>query len=97
MADKPDDLLHNGLGFLACGLVLCTFAMASMRWLRMVAIASNISFMAYAWLMGLWPILLLHAILLPLNAVRLFQVETARRRALGHRRRSGAMLRPALD
>ncbi|HEX3864930.1 MAG TPA: hypothetical protein VHY35_24855 [Stellaceae bacterium] len=42
-----------------------------MTWLRALAIASNVSFIAYAWLAHLWPILVLHAIMLPLNAARL--------------------------
>ena len=81
MTDHPSSLLLNCLGFLACGLVLCTFAMTSMRALRMVAMASNLGFISYAWLMGLWPILALHTILLPLNAVRLIQIERRSRAA----------------
>jgi hypothetical protein len=80
MVGIPDDLFRHLLGSLACGLVLCTFAMTSMRALRMVALASNVSFIGYAWMMGLWPILALHSILLPLNAVRLLQIEVQRRR-----------------
>ena len=97
MADHTDGLATNGLGFLACGLVLCTFAMTSMRWLRVVAMASNVCFVAYAWLMGLWPILLLHALLLPLNAVRLCQIEAERRRPGGSGRRPPGVPRPIAD
>ena len=75
MTDQPSSLLLNCLGFIACGLVLCTFAMTSMRPLRMVAMASNLSFISYAWMMNLWPILALHSILLPLNAFRLIQMD----------------------
>jgi hypothetical protein len=67
------------LGFVACGLVLCTFAMTSMGRLRMVAISSNVGFIGYAWSLELWPVLALHAILLPLNAFRLLQLGAARR------------------
>ena len=74
-----DGLVQNLLGTAACLLVLCTFSMASMRRLRMVAIASNLTFIGYAWSLGLWPILLLHSILLPLNLARLVQMERARR------------------
>ncbi|MCK8784178.1 hypothetical protein M0638_07285 [Roseomonas sp. NAR14] len=59
--------------------MLRTFATRSMRCLRLVAMGSNLSFIAYAWTMRLWPILLPHAILLPLNACRLRQIEAARR------------------
>ena len=81
MTDDPSGLLLNCLGFLACGLVLCTFAMTSMRALRLVAMASNLGFISYAWPMGLWPILALHTVLLPLNAVRLVQMERRSRAA----------------
>lgn len=74
-----DGLVQNLLGTAACLLVLCTFSMASMRRLRLVAIASNLAFIGYAWSLGLWPILLLHSILLPLNLARLVQMERARR------------------
>ena len=34
-------------GFIASGLVLLTFAMHDMRWLRTVAIFSNVAFILY--------------------------------------------------
>ena len=71
----------HGLGVLACSLVLCSFAMTSMRWLRLMAIASNVSFIGYAWTMQLWPILVLHGILLPLNTIRLAQMPAVRPKA----------------
>lgn len=74
-----DDLFQTTLGYLACVLVLGTFSMASMRGLRMLAIASNVAFIGYSWSLGLWPILMLHAILLPLNGIRLIQIEMANR------------------
>ena len=61
------------LGIFASCLVLCTFAMTSMTRLRVVAICSNVAFMSYGWHAGLWPIFVLHAILLPLNCRRLAQ------------------------
>lgn len=74
-----DDRFQHILGSFACLLVLATFSMPSMRSLRTVAIASNLAFIGYAWLLGLWPILMLHSILLPLNGFRLAQIELARR------------------
>ena len=71
------------LGVLACTLVLCTFSMTSMVRLRLVAMASNVAFLGYAWSLGLWPVLALHAVLLPLNAVRLLQAGAAHRVATG--------------
>jgi hypothetical protein len=61
------------IGYAAAPLVLATFYMRSMRALRWVAIASNLAFIAYAYLAHLAPVLVLHSILLPLNALRLFQ------------------------
>jgi len=67
-------------GWLSAVLVFSSFFMRTMIPLRTVAICSNISFIAYA-LLGLkygvfgrvYPILVLHAALLPLNVVRLRQ------------------------
>jgi hypothetical protein len=60
------------LGWLASALVLATFCMRSMVSLRLTAIASNLSFIAYGSMAGIDPVLMLH-VLLPLNAARLMQ------------------------
>jgi CRP/FNR family transcriptional regulator, cyclic AMP receptor protein len=67
--------------WVAALLVFAAFFMKTMIPLRLVAIASNVAFVAYA-LLGLrygifgrvYPILVLHAALLPLNIVRLRQI-----------------------
>jgi hypothetical protein len=59
------------LGFFAAGLVLATFCAHTMVTLRLLAISSNIAFIVYALAAGLWPILVLHLCMLPLNAHRL--------------------------
>ena len=64
----------DAIGFAAAGLVLATFCMRSMRALRWVAIASNLAFIAYGYLGSLAPVLLLHLLLLPINACRLAQL-----------------------
>jgi fatty acid desaturase len=69
--------LTNAIGFAAAGLVLATFCMHSMKPLRLVAIASNVAFIAYAYLAGLAPVLLLHTVLLPVNVYRLTQLRRA--------------------
>jgi CRP/FNR family transcriptional regulator, cyclic AMP receptor protein len=69
-------------GWLSAALVFSSFFMKTMVPLRMVAICSNIAFMTYA-LLGLkygvfgrvYPILVLHASLLPLNIIRLRQQQ----------------------
>jgi len=60
-------------------LVLVTFCMRGMVWLRAVAIASNIAFIAYAAAAGIGPVMLLHVLLLPTNLYRLFQALSERR------------------
>jgi CRP/FNR family transcriptional regulator, cyclic AMP receptor protein len=68
--------------WVAALLVFAAFFMKTMIPLRLVAIASNVAFVAYA-LLGLrygifgrvYPILVLHAALLPLNVVRLGQIR----------------------
>ena len=61
------------IGYMASGLVLAAFAMKDMVRLRIVAIASNLFFLAYGLSLGLAPIWVLHAVLLPLNIWRLVQ------------------------
>jgi hypothetical protein len=74
-------------GYVASALVLATFSMRSMRPLRLTAIASNLAFIAYALLAGMRPILILHSVLLPVNVVRLTQIEFERMRSSGFLRR----------
>lgn len=61
------------LGYVAAATVLATFSLREMRALRLMAIVSNLLFAAYAYSAGLGPVLLLHMLLLPLNAVRFYQ------------------------
>src|SRR5215468_10823531 len=81
----------DGVGFAAAGLVLATFCMRSMSALRWVAIASNVAFIAYGYLEGLAPVLLLHALLLPVNICQLAQLRSAHLRSslTEERRKSG--------
>lgn len=65
----------DALGYVAALLVLAAFCMRDMTALRMLAIASNVAFMVYAGYAGLQPILVLHAVLLPVNVWRLVQRE----------------------
>ena len=68
------------IGYLASLLVLMTFCMSGMVALRALAIASNVAVIAYAALVGISPVLVLHALLLPMNAYRLLQAVRDRRR-----------------
>lgn len=62
-------------GYLASLLVFLTFYMKTMIPLRVIAIASNVAFMTYGIGGGLYPIFILHAILLPLNCARLLEMR----------------------
>jgi hypothetical protein len=55
------------VGLLAAACVLATFCMQSMFALRVFAIISNVLFIVYGAGAHLVPIVLLHAILLPIN------------------------------
>ncbi len=62
-------------GYLASALVFLTFYMKTMIPLRVVGVISNVAFMTYGFEGRLYPILILHAILLPLNCLRLVQMR----------------------
>jgi cyclic nucleotide-binding protein len=70
----------EGIGYLASLLVFCTFYMKTMIPLRCVALASNVVFMTYGLAAKAYPVFVLHAVLLPLNVVRLRQMRTLIRR-----------------
>src|ERR1700674_2725457 len=61
-------------GYLASALVLATFCMKTMIPLRYAAICSNVAFIVYSFNDNLYPVLILHAILLPLNVWRAVQL-----------------------
>lgn len=59
------------VGYFAASLVFATFCTKRMVTLRALAITSNVAFIGYGYLSELWPILILHAALLPVNIHRL--------------------------
>lgn len=61
----------DAVGFVASGFVLAAFAARGMVRLRLLALCSNVAFLAYGAALTLWPIVVLHALLLPINAWRL--------------------------
>ena len=61
-------------GYLGALLTLTTFSMKTMLHLRMVGIVSNLAFVTYGVLGHVYPVLLLHLTLLPLNVWRLQQL-----------------------
>lgn len=63
----------NTIGYVASALVLAAFCMKEMVPLRIVAVGSNLAFLTYGVALGLVPVWLLHAILLPINCWRLWE------------------------
>ena len=63
-------MLTDALGYVAAGLVFATFCAQRMTSLRSLAIASNLAFIGYGYLDCLWPILVLHCAMLPINILR---------------------------
>ncbi len=68
----------DAVGYLGAALVLVTFCMRSMGTLRLVAICSNVAFISYGYFGRLPPVLLLHALLLPINIYRLLEPSPRR-------------------
>jgi len=66
------------VGYAAGACVIVAFHMRDQRRLRLCAIASNLTFVVYGLAAGIPPVVLLHAILLPLNLVRLRQIAARR-------------------
>lgn len=64
----------EAFGYLGALMTLTTFSMKTMLHLRIVGIVSNLVFMTYGLLGHLYPVLLLHTALLPLNSWRLWQL-----------------------
>jgi CRP/FNR family cyclic AMP-dependent transcriptional regulator len=69
-----DVSIAEGVGYLAAFLTLGVFYMKTMIPLRIVGILANIAFIAYGALGEVYPVLVLHAILLPLNVTRLWEM-----------------------
>ncbi|MGP0089339.1 MAG: Crp/Fnr family transcriptional regulator [Xanthobacteraceae bacterium] len=67
-------LVAEVAGYVAATLVFLTFYMKTMIPLRIVGICSNCIFIVYGYLGGLYPVLVLHLILLPLNSLRLREI-----------------------
>lgn len=61
------------LGYIASAAVLATFCMSTMIPLRIMALGSNVLFMLYGYFDNLYPVLILHVILFPVNLLRLVQ------------------------
>ncbi|MFZ0425625.1 MAG: hypothetical protein WAL80_22335 [Xanthobacteraceae bacterium] len=63
------------LGYIASCAVLATFLMRNMVPLRLVAILSNVLFLAFGYMQHIYPVFFLHMALLPINAWRLVAAQ----------------------
>jgi CRP-like cAMP-binding protein len=63
------------LGYAASAAVLATFCMSTMIPLRVLALASNVLFVAYGYFDHVYPVMILHALLFPINLLRLIQFQ----------------------
>lgn len=72
------------IGYVACCLVLATFYVKRILTLRLIAICSNVAFIMYALGSTLYPIFILHSLLLPLNLYRIFEIKRSSLCALNH-------------
>jgi CRP/FNR family transcriptional regulator, cyclic AMP receptor protein len=63
------------LGYAASATVLATFCMSTMIPLRILALVSNVLFCSYGYFDHLYPVVVLHAILFPVNLLRLVQFQ----------------------
>jgi CRP/FNR family transcriptional regulator, cyclic AMP receptor protein len=70
----------DAAGYIASFLVLATFCMRTMIALRLAAIGSNICFIGFGVAAHIYPVLLLHLVLLPLNTVRTWEMMRLTRR-----------------
>lgn len=63
------------VGYVASIFVALSFCMKTILPLRVLAICSNIAFVSYGFLNGLYPVLILHIFLFPVNILRLIQMK----------------------
>lgn len=62
------------VGYVGNVVVIVTYSMRTMIPLRFLGMCSNAIFLLYSWLLGLFPLMILQCILLPLNGYRLWQM-----------------------
>jgi hypothetical protein len=64
------------LGFAAAAAVLAGFCMNSIRHLRIAALASNVLFVLYGLFAHIYPVVILHIILVPVNLQKLHRIKS---------------------
>ena len=86
----------EAFGYLGALMTLATFSLKTMLHLRMAGIVANLAFIIYGVLDHVYPVLLLHMTLLPLNVWRLWQLlqMTRQIKAISASRLSMEWLKP---
>lgn len=69
------------IGWLAASLTLLAFTSRDVRLLRVASLGASVAFITYGAASSTLPVLALHAVLLPVNLVRLLELHRASRRA----------------
>ena len=70
------------LGFSAAFSVLASFCMTTIVALRTLALLSNVLFILYGLCAHIYPVLMLHIILLPINSIKLSRIKPNLARSL---------------
>lgn len=72
----------EAVGFMGSLFTILTYSMREMRWLRVAAVLSCVSFMIYGVMIQSWPLILMDMALLPINLWRLIELRQADRRTI---------------
>lgn len=64
----------EAIGYLGTALTIAATAMSTMIPLRIVALCASCAMITYGFLTNSWPIVLMEAVQIPINAVRLYQM-----------------------
>ena len=68
----------EAIGWFASALTVASYLMNTMLLLRILAVASSVAFIAYGLLLGLWPLIAMEALLLPINLYRFWEILSLR-------------------
>ena len=71
------------IGYCGSALAILTYWMREMIPLRIAAVAGCVCFLAYGFLIGSYPLILMEATLLPINLYRLVELLRPARRYFG--------------
>ena len=69
----------EAIGYAGTGFTILAYGAKRLVPLRIAAILSSVAFLAYGLLAGSYPLVLMEAILLPINGYRLYELRVTRR------------------